>query len=262
MGGKGSLVQIQSPRPFTFYSLCGSRGKILYMNLSADRNDIAVIIPAFNEEKRIGEVIEGIRAQGCTLRNIIVVDDGSEDSTAETAASHGVTVIEHGRNRGKGAALNAGFRKASENPDLAAVITLDADGQHNPVFIPEFIRVFRETGAEIIIGSRMHDINNMPLIRKLTNKTTSAVISARVGSRITDSQSGYRLISLELLKRFAGMESSHYDAESEILIRAGRSGSSIIEIPIDTIYRDEKSSINPFIDTLRFILLVVRSYFW
>jgi glycosyltransferase involved in cell wall biosynthesis len=225
-------------------------------------NDIGVIIPAFNESSRVSPVIDGVRSQGIRPGNIIVVDDGSSDSTSEAARSAGVTVIEHGRNIGKGAALNTGFREVLSRPELSAVITLDADGQHHPRFIPEFIRVFRDSGADIIIGSRMHDVDDMPVIRKLTNRTTSAVVSRLAGNRITDSQSGYRLISIHVLERLQYTGSSHYDAESEILIRAGRENAVIKEIPIDTIYRDEISSINPVVDTVRFISLVFRSFFW
>ncbi|MFO7915881.1 MAG: glycosyltransferase family 2 protein [Candidatus Krumholzibacteriales bacterium] len=232
------------------------------MRSTGDNSDIAVIIPAFNESGKIRGVIEGVLEQGLPPGNVIVVDDGSSDSTAEAASAVGIKVIRHRANRGKGAALSSGFREAASRPGISAVIALDADGQHNPAMIPDFINQFRETEADIIIGSRMHDIEGMPLIRKLTNKTTSSVISRLSGSHIRDSQSGYRLLSIEVLNRFDKMNSSHYDAESEILIRAGREGFIISEIPIDTIYKDETSSINPFIDTIRFISLVFRSVFW
>lgn len=232
------------------------------MYMKEDRNNIAVIIPAFNEGIKIGKVIEGVKYQGITPENIIVVDDGSSDRTAREASARGAYVIEHQRNMGKGAALSSGFRETASRQNLSAVITIDADGQHNPDFIPDFIRMFRETESDIIIGDRMHDIADMPLIRKLTNRTTSAVISALARNRIRDSQSGYRLLSLKLLRQMDDMDSSHYDAESEILIRAGRMGAVISSIPIDAIYLDEKSSINPIIDTVRFISLVARSLFW
>jgi len=232
------------------------------MDMKKDRNNTAVIIPAFNEGIKIGKVIEGVRRQGIPPENIIVVDDGSSDRTAREASARGAYVIEHQRNMGKGAALSSGFREAASRQNLSAVITIDADGQHNPDLIPDFIRMFRETESDIIIGDRMHDIADMPLIRKLTNRATSAVISALARNRIRDSQSGYRLLSLKLLRQMDDMDSSHYDAESEILIRAGRAGAIISSIPIDTIYLDEKSSINPIIDTVRFISLVARSFFW
>jgi len=101
----------------------------------------------------------------------------------------------------------------------------------------------------------------MPAMRKFTNRTTSAIISRIAGCKISDSQSGYRLISRRVLEKIE-LVTGRYDTESEILIKAGREGAKIESVPIKTIYADEVSSINPLRDTIRFLSLVIRSFFW
>ncbi len=224
--------------------------------------DILVIIPAYNEEEEISSVLEGVK-RFVEPDNILVIDDGSEDATPQAAARSGVCVIRQSGNRGKGEALKLGFVEALNNDKISAVITLDADGQHDPRYIPDIIEEFRSSGAEIVIAERMTgDTSTMPFIRKLTNLTTSLIISAAAGQRIGDSQSGYRLISRSVLSRIE-LKSNRFDMESEILIRACRKGARVSSVPIKTIYTGkEKSKINPLTDTLRFLLLVFKSFFW
>ena len=107
----------------------------------------------------------------------------------------------------------------------------------------------------------MHANDNMPWLRKRTNEFTSSVISRLAGQAIRDSQSGYRLLSTELLARIE-LESERYDLESEILIKAGRLGYPIQSVPITSVYGDQHSSIHPFVDTLRFLRLVWRARRW
>jgi glycosyltransferase involved in cell wall biosynthesis len=218
------------------------------------------IVPAYNEESRVVSVLRDLKKQ-LHAGNIVVIDDGSTDRTAETARAEGVHVVRHEHNKGKGDALKAGFAHFYDRPHVEAVFTLDADGQHDPVEIPAFIERYEQTGADVIIGSRMADTSAMPPLRIMTNRFTSAVITMRSGCRIADSQSGYRLIKVALLRRLK-LVTSRFDTESEILIRAARSGAVIDEVPIQTIYAGEKSKINPLRDTLRFFRLVVRSFFW
>jgi len=219
-----------------------------------------VVIPAFNAAKTIGGVIDGVKRH-ISGENILVVDDGSEDGTHGIAESKGVEVIKHDVNMGKGSALVTGFNYFLSRPEIAAVFTIDADAQHDPEEIPRFIEVFEAGEAEIVIGNRMNDVGDMPWIRKLTNRTTSAIISLRAGCRVEDSQSGYRLISTGVLRELE-LVTSRYDTESELLIKAGRMGARIASVSIKTIYADEVSSISPFRDTMRFLALVIRSFFW
>lgn len=218
------------------------------------------VIPAYNETSRISDVLIGLKKY-IPPAQIVVVDDGSSDDTADIAEREGVHVIRHETNTGKGVALKTGFDYLLSLTSVEAVFTLDADAQHDPGEIPSFIERFHNDGLDVLIGNRMAETEGMPRIRIFTNKLTSSIISLRTGCKIEDSQSGYRLIRSSLLGRLK-LVTSHYDAESEILIKAGMEKAVIGSTPIRTIYRGEKSTIHPFRDTLRFIFLVIRSLFW
>ncbi len=220
---------------------------------------ICVLIPAYNESKRIGNLVSQILTLK-EITEIVVVDDGSFDSTYEEAKKAGATVLKHEKNKGKGAALRTGFSYV-KGKDLSAVITMDGDGQHNWREIPLFIEIFKKSGADIIVGSRMQKCKDMPLIRYLTNRFTSFVTSLIGKCKVTDSQSGFRLISIDVLKKLE-LSSSNFEIESEVIIKAGRKGAQIKEIPISTIYladSTKKSKIHPLIDTLKFFRLVIRN---
>jgi glycosyltransferase involved in cell wall biosynthesis len=216
---------------------------------------ILAVIPCFNEETRIADVV-----RRCLQHTdaALVVDDGSTDETAERAKAAGATVILHGRNRGKGVALNTGYAYAVRH-GYDAVVTLDGDGQHDPDEIPKFLEAARSDGVHVVLGSRMTDVKDMPGLRRWTNRTTSRFVSRLSGQPMQDSQTGFRLIKRAVLEEVRCV-TRNYEAESEILIKAGRRGFRIVEVPISTIYHGGKSSINPVIDTLRFIRLVLRSW--
>lgn len=213
-----------------------------------------VLIPCYHEAERIAEVVRKCRRH---VPSVLVVDDGSGDKTAEVARQAGAQVLVHPVNQGKGVALNTGFDWAVAN-DFDAVITLDGDGQHDPAEIPRFLEAAADPHVHVVIGSRMTDVTTMPRIRRWTNRTTSRWVSRLGHIDVKDSQSGYRLIKTEVLRK-VHVRSRRYDAESEILIKAGRAGFKVIEIPISTIYLGGKSSIHPVLDTVRFIKLVLRS---
>jgi len=219
----------------------------------------AAVVPCYNVQDQVGRVLEGI-LRYLPPERVIVVDDGSTDSTRERAQVRGVQVVEHHRNLGKGAALVSGARRAEEM-GMEYVVTLDADGQHDPDEIPLFLSEVERSGADIVIGNRMGNPEGMPPLRKLSNLLTSLVISLRTGCRIPDSQSGYRMIRVSLLTRIP-LVTRRYETESEVLIKAARQGAVIASVPIRTIYGTGKSSIHPVRDTIRFFSLVVRSFFW
>ena len=217
---------------------------------------ICVLIPSYNEARTIGQVIRDVRARNLAA---YVVDDGSSDNTAAIAASEGAVVIRQPANKGKGAALREGFKNVLA-AGFDAVIAMDADGQHSADDIDNLIRRMDGTGADMIIGNRMDDTAAMPGTRVYTNRFMSHLISMVAGQYIPDSQSGYRLIKRKVLETIS-LESSNYEIESEMIIMAARSGFRIEAAPIKTVYQDEKSRINPVIDTWRFILFMVKIAF-
>lgn len=220
-----------------------------------------VAIPSKNLERTIGNVVREVLALDLDL-DVLVVNDGSTDGTSRAAREAGATVVEHPVNRGKGAALRTAFAYALEH-GYGAVITMDGDEQHDPGTIPRFVAALEKGSADLVVGTRMHAVGDMPAIRRWTNRTTSRIVSRLAGQEIPDSQSGYRIHRSELLREIAGrLVTSKYDTESEILIRAGRKGYTIAALPIESIYTDSVSHINPVVDTLRFIGLAVRSIFW
>jgi glycosyltransferase involved in cell wall biosynthesis len=218
-----------------------------------------VVIPCKNVEATVGRLIAEIRGIDPTL-DVLVVDDGSTDGTGRAAGKAGATVLRHETNRGKGAALRTGFDHAAAR-GYDALITMDGDLQHDPAAIPAFRRALDAGDSDIVIGTRMRAVGEMPRIRIWTNRTTSRVVSRLAGQRIPDSQSGYRIMKTSVVRGLP-LVTSRYDTESEILIRAARRGARIGAIPIESIYTRGVSHINPVIDTLRFLRLAVRSLFW
>jgi glycosyltransferase involved in cell wall biosynthesis len=219
---------------------------------------VTVLLPGYNVARHLDALVGNLRA-ALPDAELLLVDDGSADDTAATGRALGLTVIEHEINQGKGMALRTGF-EAAVGAGAEAVITMDSDGQHLASEAGRFVDAWEE-GADVVVGDRMADNDNMPWLRKRTNEFTSWVISRVAGARIPDSQNGYRLFDAEVL-RSVKLESRRYDMESEILIRAARQGYRIASVPISTIYHDEESSINPFVDTLHFFRLVWRARGW
>jgi glycosyltransferase involved in cell wall biosynthesis len=215
---------------------------------------LLAIIPAYQAVSYLKGVIDSTKDR---VSEILVVDDGSTDGTSEIAQTCGATVIRHDLNRGKGAALKTGFAYAIEH-EYEAVITLDADGQHEPKFISDFLSAHAKTGAAMIIGSRLQDKADMPWQRRCSNIMTSRVLSILLRTKIEDSQSGYRLILTAMLKQL-NLESDRYQLETEIIIKAVKAGFKIAFVPIKVIYGlDFPTSIRGWTDTFRWIKLVLK----
>ncbi len=211
----------------------------------------AVVVPAYREGGRIGTVVKAIRVHAPM---VVVVDDGSPDGTAMEAEAAGAHVIRHPRNQGKGAALETGFAFAARQ-GFEFVITLDADGQHDPAHIPQFVALHREQGVPVIVGSRMADPRTMPWLRRCTNRVMSGLLSGIMGQRVADTQSGYRLYRTDVLP-LVKAESGGFAAESETLLNLAAAGVRIGEVPIRVIYGDEKSKIRPVRDAVRFLRML------
>ena len=212
-----------------------------------------VIIPTYNQAPGIGKLAREIREQNL---DVLVVDDGSKDNTSQIAINNGAVVLRNEDNQGKGASLIKGFNYALSH-EYDAVITMDGDGQHLSEDLPYFMRLAKYSSNAIFIGNRMFKTKNMPLIRFLTNKFMSWFISCLAKQRIPDTQCGFRLFKKEVLKSL-NLVTSKYETESEILIKGSRLGYKIESVPIKTIYLNERSHINLFIDTLRFIRFIIK----
>jgi glycosyltransferase involved in cell wall biosynthesis len=207
-----------------------------------------VIIPAYREGGRIGTVVAGVLPY---IPHVIVVDDGSPDGTAAEAGGAGAQVIRHAVNLGKGAALDTGFRAARER-GFEFVVTMDGDGQHAATDLPAFVEAYRRTGTPVLVGNRMADAGKMPVVRWLTNRFMSWLLSREMGQRVTDTQCGYRLYKLNVVPELSAA-SKRFAAESEILLELSGKGISIGSVPVATLYGTETSKIHPVKDTLRFI---------
>lgn len=222
-------------------------------NVKTVQPKLCVIVPAYREERRIGDVVRALRGQGF---EVLVVDDGSDDGTERVAREAGAVVVRHERNRGKGAALNTGFEWARAR-GYDAVITMDADGQHLPEEAPKFVEAYQRTGVPVLIGNRMWNPEGMPFVRRMTNRFMSWLLSRLMGQYVPDTQCGFRLYRCDMLPLAAG-ETERFDAESEILLRIASHGIRMGSVRISTVYADERSKIRPTADTVRFVKMLIR----
>ena len=215
-----------------------------------------VIIPTYNEAKTIAKLIRQIRSQGL---EVVVVDDGSADSTSKISQDNGALVLRNSNNEGKGASLIRGFNYALSK-DFDAIVTMDGDGQHLPEDILYFTQLAQYSDNGVFIGNRMLNIKNMPWMRLVTNKFMSWFISRVTKQDIPDTQCGFRLIKKSVFEKL-NLRTTRYETESELLIEASRLGFKIESVPVNTVYLGAKSQINPVLDTLRFIRFIHREIF-
>ena len=216
--------------------------------------EFAAVIPAYNAALTIEDVV---RRTAAVLPRVLVVDDGSADGTGERAREAGARVLSHASNRGKGAALRTAF-EALEREPLDALITLDADGQHDPADIPIFLDAFRRSRAGIIVGSRSSDFTSMSRGRRFGNRFSSSALRFFCGLRLPDSQSGFRLYSMEFVRRVKPRRVA-YDAEMELLVRAAEGKFRVESVPLRRFVADGRagSRYRPWLDTFRICTCVV-----
>lgn len=217
---------------------------------------LAILIPAHNEAKTIGVLVGRLVS---LHHECIVVDDGSVDGTGLIASQAGAVVLSTGKKSGKGAALKLGFAEILKG-DYDAVLLMDGDGQHAVDDVSTFISAFKTSGVDIINGNRLTHPQGMPWLRFITNRFMSWLISTISGQRIDDTQCGFRLISVKVL-RMIQLVSNDFEIETEILLKAAKKGFKFMSVDIQTIYRDEVSKINPLKDTVRFIRYLYRELF-
>ena len=222
----------------------------------ASHPEIVVCIPAFNECESIGRVVQGSR----TFSNqVLVCDDGSNDDTFAEASKSGARVVQHAANFGKGAALQTLLREALRlNPDV--VVTLDGDGQHDPSDIPTIVKPILEGSVDVVIGSRFNGGNRIPLYRRFGNSILSTITNWSAGTKIEDTQSGFRAYSPRVLESISIRENG-MGVDSFILVQAARGGFRIKEEKVSVSYADNSPTFNPVSHVVRVLWSLARLKF-
>ena len=223
-----------------------------------NRHPVCALIPAYNAETSIGEVIDRTKEH---LPRVIVVNDGSTDHTEKMARRHDAEIISLPSNRGKGYALRQGFSLALSD-GCSAIMTLDADGQHDPKDIPHFLEAHERDSQAILIGSRMAQPDRFPRQRYYSNCTAAFFISKALGQYLEDTQCGFRLYPAETLRAIQ-LTTCHFQTETEVLLRAVRRGVRLGSVPVKNIYLNgnaPKSNFRPVIDTFYICMVVLQSY--
>jgi glycosyltransferase involved in cell wall biosynthesis len=221
------------------------------------RQTVAVVIPAYQAAPSVGHVVRGCLS---LMPEVLVIDDGSDDATAEAARQAGAEVISLPVNRGKGNALRTAFGELFGR-GFSAVVTVDADGQHLPEEIPVLIRA-AEGGADLVMGTRDHLFREMSKVRQLSNRLSSRAISLLAGRALGDVQTGFRLYSKRLVES-VGFPEARFEAESAVVVRAARRGFKIASVPVKLGFADGRttSHYRPLRDSLRIAAAVIHARF-
>ena len=209
------------------------------MSVDGAAGRVVAVVPAHDEENRVRAVAAGLVRRGLT---VLVVDDGSADGTGARAADAGAQVLRLDPNRGKGGALKAGFEWALSG-GCAAVLTLDADGQHDPEHVSTFLRVWSSTGADLVVGAR--EYRAMPPVRRLTNTLSRWLFSWAVGAPVADNQSGYRLYSRRLIEAVLASPEQGFAFEVDAIAICLARGYRLEWVPIATIYGEDAVTSGP-----------------
>jgi glycosyltransferase involved in cell wall biosynthesis len=215
---------------------------------------IAATIPAYQAAPSVGAVVRGALA---VLPEVLVLNDGSTDDTAEEALRAGARVLSFPQNRGKGAALRAAFADLFGR-GFDGVITLDADGQHLPEEIPKLLVAAPQ--ADLVLGVRDHLFADMSAVRRASNRLSSRAISFAAGQALSDIQTGFRFYSKRLVET-VGFPESRFEAESAVVVRAARRGFRIVSVPVRLGFADGRltSHYRPLLDSLRIAGAVTRA---
>lgn len=222
--------------------------------LNRSEQSLAIVIPALNVAETIGPLCQRLN-KFCP--HVIVVDDGSTDDTSSAARKAGAHVIRHDTRRGKGSALRTGFAHALTS-EVEWVGMLDGDGQH---LAQDFLSLYFQTlrrDPDMIIGERSLSSQQMPFVRRITNRTMTGILNAMTKTAIEDSQSGMRIIRAASLRNM-NLRTRHYEIESEMILRAASLNLRVVTAPIDAHYPEKgRSYIHPLVDTYRWLKLLAR----
>ena len=210
----------------------------------------AIIIPNFNDNDTLNELISLLSEDN--KKNVIVVDDGSNSQYKSNQSN--ITILYNQKNQGKGYSLLKGFKYAHEN-GYAHAITLDADLQHDPAHIEDFVN--SDYTDDLVLGYRTFS-KTMPIHRRLSNRITSKIVSFITKQTILDSQCGFRRYRVKKVLEHQYSEMG-FQFESEVIIKLFNDQLKFKQIPISTVYNGEISSMNNMMDTLKFIRLIIRS---
>lgn len=210
---------------------------------------LAVVIPAYNEEETIAEVVQKVPRKiiGISNVSVIVVNDNSRDSTARAAKAAGAIVLTHRLNLGAGGATSTGLAYAKKiGADIA--VSLDGDGQHDPAEILKLLTEYRRGRSQLVIGSRFlsETIGRMPGLKNFGNRVMNVITYFFSGRLVTDSQSGFRLFGEKILENYSKIiTTSGYEFCSETIINSKRYGLGISEVPVTTIYFQGRKGQSP-----------------
>lgn len=213
---------------------------------------VVAVVPAFNEAHAIGDVVRGAAAH---VAEVLVVDDGSTDGTAEAARAAGAVVISLPANRGKGSAVRAGLQRLFAS-DATHALLMDGDLQHRPDEIPRLIATAARTGAALVVGEREFKRDAMPPSRYWANVIGSWALSTLMGVPLTDTQSGFRLLSLDAVRELP-LCGRGYEIETEMIVKLGKRRAQVVGVPVSAVYNGSRSKLRPVRDTTRNVLLAI-----
>lgn len=218
--------------------------------------NVSLIIPAYNEEKGITKVLDELESLGAEYE-IIVVDDGSEDRTAEIVKNHNpdIRILRHHYNSGYGSALKTGIRHSSGD----IIVITDADSTYPNDRIPELINILYEKNTDMVVGARTGDVVRVPAIRKPAKWCISKLANYLSGIQIPDLNSGLRVMKRDVVERYSRFLPDGFSFTTTITLALLTNGHSVTYVPIDYFKRKGQSKIRPIRDTLNFIQLIVRT---
>jgi glycosyltransferase involved in cell wall biosynthesis len=218
-------------------------------------SDICVVIPTYNNENTLAAVLNSVLGY---IASVVVVNDGSTDHTTDTLNQYmeKIKIVSYTKNRGKGFALKCGF-DCAEQMGYKYALTLDSDGQHYAEDIPLFVETAKQNPDALIVGNRNLTQDNMPKKNTFANKFSNFWFALQTGTKLPDTQTGYRLYPLEKMKRLRPF-TSRYEAELEMLVRCAWRGIKLVSIPVRVYYAPEGKRVSHFrpgIDFFRISLL-------
>jgi len=221
-----------------------------------------IIVPSFREEKNIIRVIAGLNAHVPNME-ILIIDDGSKDRTREIADRYGVKTIQHPFNMGYGVTIQTGYKYAVRN-DYDIVVQFDGDGQHDPSFIAPMIDALLSTDADVVIGSRFLEGGsyNAPFLRRLGIRFFSKIASISTGAKITDSTSGFQVLSRKVFTFYSKMDNFPYDyPDADTIVMLHYAGFRVREFPVQMYDRMDGQSMTSGLNTLIYVTQMLISIF-